>query len=242
MGISEILRANPKITNPKIIYARDTIILPTSHLMPDVRQEGIVINLAEPRLYFFAKDQDPSSFPISIGADEKTPLGKTKISAKRENPAWAPPPSIREENPDLPEIVPAGPDNPLGNHALYLDASRNRKWSRILIHGTNAPWTIGAKVSHGCIRMYPQDVAVLFAAVEIGTPVVVVNQKVKVSEINNEIYLELHLQETPELVTEDLGISNLICKKITDCQTRVDWQKVDEAVLRNSGILEKISR
>ncbi len=240
LGMEEILSANPRIANPKIIYAGEKIILPTTHLLPDAEPEGIVINLAEPRLYFFS-DEKKFAFPISVGADEKTPTGKTKISEKVENPTWTPPASIREENPDLPEMVPPGPDNPLGDYALRLDATKNYKWQGIMIHGTNAPWSIGSKVSHGCIRLYPQDIEKLFSEVEIGVVVVIVNQPLKISEINNKIYLEVHLQEAPEVVFEKVGVGKLICQKIADCETRVSWQKVDEAVIQNAGIPVEIS-
>jgi len=241
LGLDEILRANPNITNPRVIYAGQKIILPTTHLLPEANHEGIVINLAEPRLYFFLDDQE-FSFPISIGADEKTPTGKTKILDKRENPTWTPPASIREENPNLPEVVPAGPDNPLGNYAVHLDASHNYKWQGIMIHGTNAPWTIGSKVSHGCIRLYPQDIEKLFGNVEVDTPVEIVNQPIKVSEVNDKIYIEVHMQETPDVVLESMGVGKLICKKIKECESRIDWQKVDDAVIAGLGIPAQINR
>jgi L,D-transpeptidase ErfK/SrfK len=241
LGLDEILRANPNITNPRVIYAGQKIILPTTHLLPEANHEGIVINLAEPRLYFFLDDQE-FSFPISIGADEKTPTGKTKILDKRENPTWTPPASIREENPNLPEVVPAGPDNPLGNYAVHLDASHNYKWQGIMIHGTNAPWTIGSKVSHGCIRLYPQDIEKLFGNIEVETPVEIVNQPIKVSEVNDKIYIEVHLQETPDVVLESMGVGKLICKKIKECESRIDWQKVDDAVIAGLGIPAQINR
>lgn len=235
LGFDEILQANPEISDPQIIYAEEKIILPTTHLTPDVKASGIAINLAEMRLYFFS-NQEIISFPISIGSDKKTPTGKTKIIAKRENPSWIPPKSIREENPNLPEIVPPGPDNPLGNYALYLDASKNFKWQNIMIHGTNAPWTIGSRVSHGCIRLYPQDIEKLFNIIEIDTPVTITNQPIKVAELAGRIYMEVHLQEAPDIVSEDIGVKKLICKKIKNCETKINWDKVDEVVLDNLGI------
>lgn len=235
LGMDEIMRANPEIENQEIIQAGKTIILPTTHLLPDAKKEGIVINLAEPRLYFFF-DSQVFSFPISIGADEKTPIGKTKIVNKVEKPSWTPPKSIREENPKLPEVVPPGPDNPLGNYALRLDGSKNYKWQSILIHGTNAPWSVGSKVSHGCIRLYPEDIERLFGVVEIGTSVRIINQPIKVAEADSKIYIEVHLPEVPDVALEKLGAGKLICKKIKDCERKVDWQKVDEAVTQDLGI------
>lgn len=240
LGMDEILQANPNITDPNIIHVGEKIILPTTHLPPDVKQEGIVINLAEPRLYFFL-DGQWLSFPISIGADEKTPIGRTKIASKVENPFWIPPASIREEDPTLPEAVPPGPNNPLGQFAFHLDGSKNYKWQSIMIHGTNVPSSIGYRVSHGCIRLYPKDIEILFNSIEVGAPVRIVNQPIKISEINNKIYIEVHLQETPDVVMESLGINKLICKKVEDCESRVDWQKVDEVVTQNLGIPVDVS-
>ena len=241
LGFDELLHANPQITNPKLIRLGEKITLPTAHLIPDAKRDGIVINLAELRLYFFS-DEEEITFPISIGADERTPIGKTKISDKRENPSWIPPDSVRAENPNLPEIVFSGPDNPLGNYALYLDASRNAKWDKIAIHGTNAPRSIGSKVSHGCIRLYPQDIEELFSKVKINTPIEIVNQPIKADEINNKIYIEAHFNSAPDLVSEEMGVKKIICKKIANCDERVDWSRVDEAVTENSGILIDVTK
>lgn len=244
LGVDELLLANPDIINAKSKYIHPgrKIILPTSHLLPDVERKGIVINLAELRIYFFADGEEPISFPISIGADERTPIGKTKIASKRENPSWFPPESIREEDPKLPKVVLPGPNNPLGDYAIYLDASKNYKWQGIMIHGTNVPRSIGSRVSHGCIRLYPQDIEKLFNEVEIGMPVEFVNQPIKASEIDGKIYIESHLKEAPDLVPESFGVTKLICKKVAKCEIRVDWGKVDEAVVKNLGIPVNVSK
>lgn len=241
LGVEEILQANPHIIDPNFIQAGDKIILPIIHLFPDVTNEGIVINLAEPRLYYFL-DDITESFPISVGIDKKTPIGKTKIIGRKENPFWTPPPSIRSENPELPDIVEPGPNNPLGNHALYLDASHDTKWQGITIHGTNAPWSIGAKVTHGCIRLYSQDIEKLFYLAKAGTSVTIVNQPFKISKINDKIYLEVHLEKTKEMGLKDLEVKELICQKIKNCLVAINWVKVNQAISQNLGIPVNISR
>jgi len=238
LGINELLRANPEIEDQSLIYAGEKIILPITHLLPETRSSGIVINLAEPRLYFIPKDpkEELLTFPITIGSDKKTPTGQTSIAIKRENPYWIPPKSIRKENPLLPKIVEPGPNNPLGNYALSLDGSRNKKWQRIAIHGTNDPWSIGSEISHGCIRLYPKDIEVLFTKVEIGTTVKIVNQPLKLEKIGNQIYLESHFATIPNKPSEDLWLHNFICKRVQNCEKKIDWNKVDEVVIESLGI------
>lgn len=236
LGLNEILQANPQITDPHRIYEGAEIILPTTHLIPTDDKKGIVINLAEPRLYFFPKNGGMKTFPVTIGDEGKTPLGKTKIKAKKEKPVWIPPASIREENPNLPEVVLSGPDNPLGNYALYLDDAHHAKWHNIIIHGTNVPTSIGSKVSHGCIRLYADDIELLFSEVEVGEVVKIIDQAIKVAEINGRVYLEVHLKNAVEMVPEELGVQKTICQKVEDCEMRINWQKVDEVVINNLGL------
>lgn len=240
LGMDEILRANPNIIDPTKITAGKKIILPTTHLFPDARKDGIVINLSEPRLYFYFEGEGVS-FPISVGKDDRTPTGRTKISEKIENPTWTPPASIHAENPKLPDVVPAGPNNPLGKFAFRLNALKNRKWQRIMIHGTNEPWSVGAPVSHGCIRLYPQDIETLFGKAEINTPVAIVNQPIKIQEINDEVYMEVSFQEMPEVASENLGVRKMICKKVKNCENRINWDKAHDTVAQNRGVVVKIS-
>jgi L,D-transpeptidase ErfK/SrfK len=239
LGFDEILEANPQIKDT-IIYAGNKLILPMDHLVPKVKHEGIVINLAESRLYFF-HNKKIISFPVSIGSEQKTPVGETKIIAKKENPSWIPTKSIREERPDLPEIVPPGPENPLGNYALYLDASKDSKWQSIAIHGTNAPWTIGSRVSHGCIRLYPKDIEKLFSEVEIGELVSIVNQAIKVKELNDKVYLETHFENSIESEQQKANIIEFICQEIENCSDKIDWRKVYKVSSKNLGIPVNIS-
>ena len=156
------------------------------------------MNLPEHRLYYYPKPEGHDkpvviTYPVSIGKmDWRTPLGETHVIAKIKNPAWYPPESVRKEhlaNDDpLPKVVPAGPDNPLGDFAMRLAAGGGS----YMIHGTNNPTAVGMSVTHGCIRMYPEDVAAVFAAVPVGTKVRLINEPVKVAWVHGQLLLEVH--------------------------------------------------
>tara|TARA_B100000700_G_scaffold186591_1_gene205616 strand:+ start:15019 stop:16113 length:1095 start_codon:yes stop_codon:yes gene_type:complete len=182
VGYNPMVLANPE-TNVWVPGEGTEVVVPTRFILPPGPREGIVINLAEMRLYYYpdtAKGETPrvETYPIGIGRiDWKTPLGRTTITAKVENPAWYPPQSIIEESArngkKLPSVIPPGPDNPLGKYAMILDIPG------YLIHGTNRPAGVGMRVSHGCIRMLPEDIADLIYRVPVGTPVRLINQPVK---------------------------------------------------------------
>ena len=202
IGQNEILLANPRVD--RWLPGEGALVrLPDSKILPDAPREGIVLNLPEYRLYYFpphkgSQPQTVTTYPISIGRqDWNTPLGKTKVVAKTENPTWTPPQSIKEEHAakgeDLPDIVPAGPDNPLGLFAIRLGIPG------YLIHSTNKPYGVGLRVSHGCIRMYPEDIETLFPRVAPGTPVYIVNQPIKAGWLNNTLYIEVY----PDLEGEE---------------------------------------
>lgn len=243
VGINELQKANPDITNQSLIYAGKEIILPTSHLVPEAKSKGVIINLAEPRLYFLEEGEEEFlTFPISVGADQKTPTGKTRVLTKRENPSWRPPQSVRDENPKLPEVVQPGPTNPLGKFAIDLDSSRHKKWQSIAIHGTANPLKIGGEMSHGCIRLRPKDIETLFAEVKIYTPVTIVNQPLKLKISAEEIYLESHFETVPDEPSKDVWLHNFICKRVENCEKKIDWEKVDEVVLESRGIPRNIQK
>lgn len=179
LGLEEVLNANPTV-DPWLPGEGTPVVIPTKFVLPNAPREGIVINLAAMRLFYFPKTKNGKmqkviTHPVGIGRVEwKTPEGITKIINKEANPAWVPPESIRKEhaangNP-LPAIVKPGPDNPMGTHVLRLG------WPSYAIHGTNKPPSIGLRGSHGCLRMYPEDIARIFQDVPVGTPVRVVNQ------------------------------------------------------------------
>ncbi len=204
IGQNEILLANPGVDR-WLPGEGVKVRIPNSRLLPDAPHEGLILNLPEYRLYYFPKAEsgqarDVVTHPVSIGRlDWETPLGKTRIVAKNKNPVWIPPKSIREEHAAdgdiLPDVYPAGPDNPLGLYALRLGIPG------YLIHSTNKPYGVGMRVSHGCIRMYPEDIERLFPEITVGTPVYIVNQSIKVGWFENRLYLEVH----PDLEGQELS-------------------------------------
>jgi len=234
LGYVEIRAANPHI-DPWTPSPGQTIKIPTFHLLPRAIQEGIVVNLGDMRLYKFSKDKAPESFPIGIGREGlNTPLGKTSIVRKKDGPSWYPTERMRKEKPELPRMVAAGPQNPLGTHALYLG------WPTFLIHGTNKPWGIGRRVSSGCIRLYPENIIDLFDQTPKGTPVTIVDQAVKLAWVNDKLYLEVHPSKnqandiessgkialTETQVPEDLKI--WIKQIAGDHRNLIDWDTVEK--------------
>lgn len=193
LGYDEMVRANPTV-DPWLPRAGTQIVLPTRFVLPRGPRKGIVINLAAQRLYYFppreaGQPQTVITHPIGIGrVGWATPLGSTKVTAKTADPWWYPPMSVRREHAKegdpLPAKVPPGPDNPLGRHKLTLG------WPSYLIHGTNNPYGVGMRNSHGCIRMYPEDIAALFGDIPVGTPVTVVNQPLVFGWRGDELYVQ----------------------------------------------------
>ncbi len=187
LGYNHIVLANPGL-DPWVPPEGKEVIVPTSFVLPEKRS-GLVVNLAEMRLYFFRQEMGRSvvyTAPIGVGVEGRlTELGVYTVVRKKKNPSWHVPKSIREEDPTLPEVVPPGPDNPLGAYALYLSRGA------YAIHGTNRPWGIGRRVSHGCIRLYPEDIEALFPLVPIGTPVFIIYQPIKLGVRQGKIYLQV---------------------------------------------------
>ncbi len=238
IGIVEMLAANPDV-DPWLPPADKVLLITDIHVLPAAPRKGIVINLSELRLFYYNKDGKVLSFPIGIGSEGwQTPLGATKILRKREDPSWLPPPSIRAENHDLPELVPPGPDNPLGKFALYLG------FKGILIHGTNRPYGVGKRSSHGCIRLYPEDIAVLYAAVKTGTPVTIIDTPFKLGWRGNDLFLEVTpTQSEADLIAEYRRPEPLRIPEIYDAirdaasqNVEIYWFKAAETAARRSGI------
>ncbi|NBU24026.1 MAG: L,D-transpeptidase [Gammaproteobacteria bacterium] len=198
LGYEELLRVN-KGVDPWLPGAGTEILIPGQRLLPPGERSGIVVNLPEHRMYYFpkaAKGETPRvfTFPVSVGKmDWLTPLGVTRIARKQKDPAWYPPESVRKEHadrgdPPLPKIVPPGPDNPLGTRAMRLDIPGGS----YLIHGTNNPDAVGMAVTHGCLRMYPEDVERLFDLTPVGTRVALVNEPLKLARFGGEVWVEVH--------------------------------------------------
>jgi L,D-transpeptidase ErfK/SrfK len=200
LGFIDVKAANPDL-DAWIPGAGAKITLPTMHLLPDVPHKDIVINLAEMRLYFFPRNgEKPLIYPIGIGREGLgTPTGLTTIIRKAEGPTWRPTPRMREEDPKLPAVVPPGPENPMGTHAMYLG------WPQYAIHGTNKPYGIGRRVSSGCIRLYPEGITDLFPRVPNGAQVNVVNQPLKAAWIGDKLYVESHPNVDDTLILEQKG-------------------------------------
>ncbi|MGF1526780.1 MAG: L,D-transpeptidase family protein [Candidatus Competibacterales bacterium] len=213
LGHDEIIQANPGVDR-WLPGAGAKVVLPTRYVLPTTERKGIVLNLPEMRLYYYPEPlpgQTPVvvTHPVSIGrADWRTPLGQTRITAKQKNPPWYPPASIKAEHAaagdPLPDRVPPGPDNPLGDHALRLGLPS------YLIHGTNRPFGIGMRVTHGCIRMYPEDIAALFDRIPVGTPVTIVNQPVKVGSYLGQPFVEIHTPLDEEGLDDPITLQDVV--------------------------------
>ncbi|MDS1308903.1 L,D-transpeptidase family protein [Marinobacter xiaoshiensis] len=189
MGYLELVKANPGV-DPWLPGEGTTITLPRQYIIPDARREGIVINLAEYRLYYFT-EKGVQVYPVGVGTSENpSPLADAKVTMPLESPAWYPPESIRAEHAAsgdfLPRMIPPGPDNPLGTHALLLSEKG------YLIHGTNKLFGVGMPVSHGCFRMYNEDISRFVYQVSKGTSVQIVNKPVKLGLSGGEVWLEVH--------------------------------------------------
>lgn len=240
VGYTEMITANPGI-DPWLPGEGTAIVLPTAHILPDAPREGIVINLAEQRLYYFPPNDAPvQTYPIGIGREGLlTPMGRTKIVRKKDGPSWRPTKRMREEDPELPSVVPPGPDNPLGTHALYLG------WPQYLIHGTNRPYGIGRRVSSGCIRLYPDGVVRLFDQVAVGTPVTVVDQPMKIGWSEGEMFLEVHPSQAQadqievDGVFEPEEIDSFVLKVVEAAGLdvgRLDWPTITRAAHLRTGV------
>lgn len=247
VGFDEIVRANPTVDH-WLPGAGTGVIIPTWHILPDAPRTGLVLNLPEMRLYYYppaqvGKPAEVMTFPVGIGRmDWSTPLGLTRVTAKLTDPAWYPPTSIRAEHASkgemLPKMIAGGPDNPLGEYALQLAIPG------YLIHGTNKSYGIGMRVTHGCVRLYPEDISRLFQEVPIGTPVRIINQPYKAGWYHGVLYFEGYpaLKEDRTATQDNLTPAVLAVIVATQQRpARVDWDQVTRAAIAARGIPVPIS-
>ncbi|MFC4257507.1 L,D-transpeptidase family protein [Marinobacter lacisalsi] len=223
LGFLELVKANPGV-DPWLPGDGTHITLPRKYVLPDSRREGIVINLAEYRLYYF-HDGGVQVFPVGVGTeDNPSPLTDAEVTMGVASPAWYPPASIRAEyeaeGDYLPRMVPPGPDNPLGPYALILSEDG------YLIHGTNKGFGVGMQVSHGCFRMYNEDIVGFAEKVDKGTPVQVVHQPVKVGMQNGQLWLEVHRAHEEYSEDEKERLWQQVTEKLASFTEKVEGLEV----------------
>lgn len=248
IGQEEIVLANPQVDRWLPVEAAP-VWVPTQFILPKADREGLVLNLPELRVYHFPRPRkgEPAmveTYPASIGRmDWKTPLGETRIVARQRDPAWHPPASVKQEareaGNEMPDRVPPGPDNPLGAFALRLGLPG------YLIHGTNKPYGVGMRVTHGCVRLLPEDIEQLFERVPVGTRVQIVNQPVKTGWQDGILYAEIH----PPLEEDESARQNLlrhtlelVYAELEHHQAVLDGQALREAVEQQMGVPVAVSR
>lgn len=245
LGYEELLRVN-KGVDPWLPGAGTEILIPGQRLLPPGVREGIVVNLPEHRLYYFPKPEKGKApvvltFPVSVGKmDWSTPLGVTKVVRKQKDPPWYPPESVRKEHikrgdPPLPAVVAAGPDNPLGTRSMRLDIPGGA----YLIHGTNNPDAVGMAITHGCLRMYPEDIERLFDLTPVGTRVALINEPVKISRFGGEVWLEVHppIDEKGQVLGVDLEVfESRLNELLGDAEVIIDWEMALRALREARGM------
>jgi L,D-transpeptidase ErfK/SrfK len=253
LGYEELVRANPGV-DPWLPGADREIILPTQFVLPEAPREGLVINLPALRVFYFPKRKEGEpqtvlTHPIGIGkVGWSTPEGSTKVVGKRKNPIWTPPASVRKEHKEngdpLPRTVPPGPDNPLGAFAMTLG------WPSYLIHGTNKPYGVGMRSSHGCMRFYPEDIALLYDQIPVGTAVHVVNQPLLMGWHKDALFVQTMpaLEDDAREHPSDAGavlntaISDRLWQKAKAHNAVVDLEAVNKLLREKRGVAVPVSK
>jgi L,D-transpeptidase ErfK/SrfK len=248
LGSEELIRVNPKV-DPWLPGAGKMLLVPGRHILPPGPREGIVVNLPEHRLYYYPKQKRGApiqviTYPVSIGKmDWRTPLGVTHVIQKQKDPTWYPPESVRKEHEaagdPIPAKVPPGRNNPLGAYAMRLAAGNGT----YLIHGTNNPIAVGLAVTHGCIRMYPDDVAELFPLIPVGTPVRLINEPVKVAWVDGELLLEAHppVDAQGQSFEPDVDqFSQLLQAAVGDTTVAIHWDYAREVLQKANGVIATV--
>lgn len=241
LGYEELIRANPGVD--PWLPGGNQIILPTQFILPEDRSDGIHINLSEYRLYYFHNRNKVMIFPISIGRGEwQTPVGNAFIQDKIVHPSWYPTAEIRREHKlrgdPLPTVVPPGPDNPLGKFALQLN------FPGYFIHGTNRPYGIGMTVTHGCVRLRPDDIAVLFDAIQRKTTVKIYYEPYKSAIQGDSIYFEANVALTMQKEVYLAALTRSIQKTIELAGRNnhvLDWDRIATMVQHKDGVPRKVN-
>lgn len=242
VGFSELVAANPGV-DAWLPGEGTTVLVPTAYILPPRPWQGVVVNLAEMRLYYFPEHEagehgEVMTFPIGIGREGwSTPLGTFSVVEKIEKPSWTMPLSIADEmaaeGQAVRRSIPPGPDNPLGEFALMLDEPG------YLIHGTNKPFSIGMRVSHGCLRLYPEDISVLFSRVPRGTPVRIINESFKIGVADGALFLEAHAPLSEQRNRQGVSLTPLV-KQLVEVTARslppTEWDKILAVANRYSGV------
>jgi len=213
LGYDELIAANPGV-DPWLPGDHTPILLPTQYVLPNVPRKGVILNIASKRLFYFpavpeGQPQVVKTYPIGIGrVGWETPLGATTVTAKAKDPSWFVPASVRREHAEigdpLPAVVPPGPDNPLGTRVLKLNMPG------YLIHGTNQPYGVGMRVSHGCVRLYPENIELLYELVDIGESVMIVNEPYLLGWRDGELYFEGHMPLEDDIVSPADRLESLL--------------------------------
>lgn len=241
LGFNQIVAANPQI-DPWVPAKGSLVLLPSALVLPQERiPSGIVVNLAEMRLYYFFSNGGHDYFltaPIGIGAEGYlTKLGTYSVKSKTANPTWVVPESIRKEEPDLPAEVPPGPDNPLGDYAFRLSQMQ------YAIHGTNKPWGIGRRVSHGCIRMYPEDVGALYPIIPVGTTVQVIYEPIKFGWGEGKFWVQVFDDFENRISNPLLRIKEeLLYHETTIGPLDIDHEALSKALKEKTGVPMAVAR
>jgi L,D-transpeptidase ErfK/SrfK len=246
LGYNEITAANPAV-DAWVPGEGTRVIVPSQFILPPGPRHGVVLNLAQMRLFYFveAKKGQPAQVvtqPVGIGTDyARTPLGETRVVRKMPDPIWRPSRDIREEHVAgghwLEAEVKPGPDNPLGKYALYLGLSGG-----YLIHGTNKPWGIGMRVSHGCIRLYPEGIEALYPYVPVGAPVRIINERFLLGWREGVPYLQAfgEIEEEAPGATDLTPLVQVLLKK-TGRSGPPDWAKAMRVASERRGLPLPIS-
>jgi L,D-transpeptidase ErfK/SrfK len=247
VGYEEIVRANPGV-DPWLPGVGREVVVPTQYVLPNAERKGIVVNVAAMRIFYFpptkaGEKQVVYTHPIGIGkVGWSTPEGKTTVVSKQKDPVWRPTASIRAEHKKngeiLPAVVPAGPDNPLGRFKFTLG------WPSYLIHGTNKPYGVGLRSSHGCLRLYPEDVEKLFGMVGPGTQVQVVNQPYVFGWHDNRLYLQAYgvleddkrdwSKSQPKLLSKTL--TKRIASELAARKETINWTRIADITRDPRGL------